>query len=511
MDTTSLITTLPKAGRREWLGLATLALPVLLVSMDMTVMYLVLPAISAAFKPGSAQLLWITDIYGFLEAGLLITMGTLGDRIGRRKLLLTGAVAFALASAAAAFATSAGMLIAARGLLGIAGATLLPSILSLIRNLFHDGRQRILALGIFTTCFSAGTMLGPLAGGFLLNHFWWGSVFLMGVPVMVLFLLLGPLLLPESRDPVARPFDLVSAALSLAASLLTIYGIKQLAENGLHGLPVIFIIAGLLIGALFLRRQKIHTAPLIDIRLFKQPAFSTTLVAMFLAMFCWAGLFLYIAQHLQLVLGMDPLQAGLWTISGAAGSLVTCMLSPVVARYIRRNYVMAGSMLIMCAGIAILSQMTTSAGLTLLVTAMIFISAGCGATITLGHDVVMTTAPPQQAGSVAAITETGTTFGGALGIALLGSIGTVIYRSRMTGIIPAGVSQDAAEAAQNTLGGAMAVAGKLPGHVGGQVLTTAHEAFGQSFRFVSGICAVLMLVSAIVVVMMLRKLRKETV
>ena len=222
----------PIAGRREWMGLAVIALPCLLYSMDLTVLELAVPKLSADLKPSSSQLLWIMDVYGFLLAGFLLTMGTLGDRIGRRRLLLIGAAAFGVASVLAAFSTSAEMLIATRALLGVAGATLAPSTLSLIRNMFVNTEQRAFAIGVWATSFAVGTAIGPLAGGFLSEFFWWGSVFLLAVPVMLLLLVLGPVLLPEYRDPGAGRLDLISAAISLVAVVLMIYGLKQIVQDG---------------------------------------------------------------------------------------------------------------------------------------------------------------------------------------------------------------------------------------------------------------------------------------
>src|SRR5258706_726916 len=293
----------PKAGRREWIGLAVIALPCLLYSMDLTVLNLAVPSLSVDLKPTSAQLLWIVDIYGFMVAGSLITMGPLGARIGRRRLLLMGAAAFGVASVIAAFSSSAGMLIAARALLGIAGATLAPSTLSLIRNMFLDPRQRTVAIGIWVTSYSVGAAIGPLLGGILLQYFWWGSVFLIGVPVMLLLLMLGPVLLPEFRDPEAGRLDLVSAALSLAAVLSVIYGLKRIAEDGPAWLPVLSMAAGLALGVAFVRRQLTLADPLIDLRLFRSRAFSGALVIYTLGTFVAFGAFVFLAQDLQLVLG----------------------------------------------------------------------------------------------------------------------------------------------------------------------------------------------------------------
>ena len=318
----------PRATVREWTGLAVIALPCMLYSMDLTVLNLAIPAISEALKPTAAQLLWIVDIYGFLVAGLLVTMGTLGDRIGRRRLLLIGAVAFGLASVLAAFSSSANMLIATRALLGVAGATLAPSTLSLIRNMFLDPGQRTLAIGVWISSFSAGAVIGPVVGGVLLEYFWWGSVFLVGVPVMVLLLVLGPVLLPEYRDPEAARLDLASVALSLGAVLPAIYGVKQTAEHGASALSLAAIVVGLAIGWLFVRRQRRLADPMIDLRLFRAPAFSVALGAYMLSCFVMFGLFLYEAQYLQMVLGLSPLQAGLWSVPSAGAFIVGSMAAP---------------------------------------------------------------------------------------------------------------------------------------------------------------------------------------
>src|SRR5687767_5285473 len=238
----------PRATRREWIGLGVIALACVLYVMDLTVLHLAVPQISEDLRPTSAQLLWIIDIYGFVIAGSLVTMGTLGDRIGRRRLLLMGAAAFGAASVLAAFSVSAQMLIVSRALLGLAAATLAPSTLSLLRNMFHDPRQRTFAIGVWIASFSAGGAIGPLLGGVLLEHFWWGSVFLVGVPVMLLLLVLGPMLLPEFRNPEAGRLDPFSAILSLGAVLGVIYGLKQIAEGGLAGEPLLVIAAGLAAG-----------------------------------------------------------------------------------------------------------------------------------------------------------------------------------------------------------------------------------------------------------------------
>jgi len=395
--------------------------------MDLTVLNLALPAISADLRPTSAQLLWIVDIYGFLVAGLLITMGALGDRIGRRRLLLIGAAGFGVASVLAAFSTSAEMLIATRAALGIAGATLAPSTLSLIRNMFREPGERRFAIGVWITSYSAGGAIGPLVGGVLLERFWWGSVFLAGVPVMALLLAVGPALLPEFRDPEAGRPDLASAALSLAAVLPVIYGIKRIAEGGAAWLPLLSILAGLAAGAVFVQRQHRLADPLIDLRLFRAPAFSVSLATYTLGTFVAFGSFLFIAQYLQRVLGLSPLQAGLWMLPFFVGWISGSMLAPLIARRIRTAFALSTGLALAAIGFGVLTRVDGSSALAVLVTGSLLVSLGLAPVFTLTTDVIVGAAPPERAGAASAISETGSELGGALGIALLGSLATAVY------------------------------------------------------------------------------------
>jgi MFS transporter, DHA2 family, multidrug resistance protein len=422
--------TTPRAGRREWLGLAVLALPCLVYAMDLTVLNLAVPKLSEDLQPSSAQLLWIVDIYGFLVAGLLVTMGTLGDRIGRRRLLLAGAAAFAVASVLAAWSTSAGMLIAARALLGAAGATLAPSTLSLIRNMFADPRQRTVAVSVWITSFAVGGAVGPLVGGVLLEWFWWGSVFLVAVPVMALLLVLGPRLLPEFRDPAAGRLDLGSAALSLAAVLAAIWGLKQLAQDGPGWLAVLSLLAGLLVGVGFVRRQRWLADPLIDVRLLGNRAFSAALTTNLLSFFVGFGALLFTAQYLQLVLGLSPLEAGLWSLPSSAGFILGSTATPLLVRRAAPVAVMAAGLALAAVGFGLLTQLPSSSGLPLLVTGSVIFSLALAPVDTLATDLAVGAAPPERAGAASAITETSAEFGGALGIAVLGVVGTAVHRAR---------------------------------------------------------------------------------
>ena len=496
-----------RATRREWIGLAVLTLPCLLLAMDLTVLYLAVPSLTADLNPSSAQLLWIVDAYGFLIAGSLITMGTLGDRIGRRRLLLLGGAAFAVASTLAAFSTSAEMLIATRALLGVAGATLMPSTLALIRNMFHDETQRSTAISLWVTSFTVGNAIGPLLGGFMLEHFWWGSVFLLGVPVMVLLLLLGPVLLPESRDPNAGRLDIASAALSLVAILAIIYGIKRIASEGSSTAAAVAITAGVIIGVVFVRRQKTLRDPIIDLELFRVPAFRTSVGAQLIALIAIAGAYFFTVQYLQLVLDLSPLIAGMWllppTIAGMAGS----MFAPVVARRIRPASVMGGGLIMAAVGFTMLTQLSREGGLPglpLLVSAFIIVSIGISATMTITTDLIVGVAPPERAGAASAISETSSELGLALGIATIGSIGTAVYRRDMADAIPAGIPAEAADAARDTLGSALAVGARLPRQIGAELIELARAAFSHALQMSVIAAAILVTVLAVVVVVTLK-------
>ncbi len=497
----------PRAGRREWIGLAVIALACILYVMDLEVLHLAVPAISKDLHPTSTQLLWIIDIYGFFVAGSLITMGTLGDRIGRRRLLMIGAAAFGVASVVAALSTSAEMLIATRALLGIAGATLAPSTLSLIRNMFLDPRQRTTAIGIWITSFSAGAAIGPLLGGVVLRFFWWGAVFLLAVPVMALLLTLGPKLLPEYRDPTAGRLDVTSAAMSLAAILAAILGVKQIAQDGPSLLPIIFIAAGCAIGLLFVRRQRRLTHPFVDLQLFREPAFSASLVTYGLGIFVVFGGFLFIPQFLQLVLGLSPLEAGLWTLPWALAFIVGSNVTPLIVRRVSPARLMAAGLLMATAGFAILTQLDTSSGFLIIGLGSVLFSLGTSPLFTLTNDLIIGSAPPERAGAAAGISETAAELGGALGIAIFGSIGVAIYRGAIGAALPAGLSVEDAAAARDTLGGAVQVGAELPGHIGTLLIDAARGAFTQGLHLTAAISAVATLGLALFVLVTLRHVR----
>jgi DHA2 family multidrug resistance protein-like MFS transporter len=488
-----------RAGRREWAGLAVLALAALLVSIDVFVLLLALPHLSADLGAGAVEQLWIMDVYGFLLSGFLITMGGLGDRIGRRRLLLGGAAAFGAASVAAAYATGPEMLIAARALLGVAGATLAPSTLSLIGTMFRDPRQRSLAIGVWMGCFMGGAAFGPIVGGALLEHYWWGSAFLLGVPAMVLLLVLGPVLLPEYRRPGAGRVDLASVLLSLAAILPVVYGLKELARGGWQPVPVAVALAGAGMGAVFVRRQRRLDDPLLDLGLFRDRAFGTALVGMMATTLLMGSIMMFLTQHLQLVQGMSPLRAALWMLPALAANMVGFQVSPVLARRIRPGRLIAAGLVVAASGLLVLTQVGAGYGPGTLVTGWAMIGLGSGPLVTLATDLVVGSAPPEKAGAAAAMNETSGEFGYALGIALLGSLGTALYRAEVE--VPAGAGE-----AREGLAGAVAAAAGLPAPVGEALLDSARTAFTSGLHVVALASAVLVAGLAVLIAVMLRHL-----
>jgi DHA2 family multidrug resistance protein-like MFS transporter len=490
------------AGKREWVGLAVLALPTLLVSIDVFVLLLALPRLSADLGAGSTAQLWIMDVYGFLIAGFLITMGSLGDRIGRRRLLLIGAAGFGAASVLAAYSTSAGMLIAARALLGIAGATLAPSTLGLISNMFTVPRQRAVAISVWMACFMSGAALGPLVAGVLLDHFWWGSVFLLGVPAMVVLLVLGPVLLPEYRDAGAGRIDLPSVGLSLAAILPLVYGLKELARSGWQPVPLAAAVVGVAFGWVFVRRQRRLDDPLLDLRLFAHRAFSAALGSMMFGTMLMGAIMMFIAEYFQLVHGLSPLRSGLCMLPGVGASMVSFLVSPHLARRVRPAYLIGGGMGVSVCGLLLIASADPVSGLAAVVIGFAVTNFGAGPMVTLGTDLVVGSAPVEKAGSAGAMNQTSGEFGFAIGIAALGSLGTVVYRAKVT--VPAGVPSGAA---RDSLAGAVTVAGRLPARLGGQLLESAREAFVSGMHVAATVSAVLLIVVAAVVATLLRHVR----
>ena len=486
---------------RRWLALGVLSLGVLLIGVDGTVTAMATPSISKDLRTTATEVLWIGDIYSFVLAGLLVTMGSLGDRIGHKKLLLWGAIAFAVMSMATAFAPTTGLLIGARALLAVAGAILAPSTLALIRGLFPQPRERSVAVGIWASVFSAGAALGPVIGGLLLEHFWWGSVFLINVPVIGVLVAGGIVLLPELRDATPGPWDLPSVGLSLAGTLGVVYAIKEGVANGLR----VDIVAAGVVGAvgllLFVRRQLNLSAPLIDIRLFCNRTFSGVVAANLLSVLGLSGVTFFLSQYFQLVDGYNPMKAGLAELPAALAAMVFGVLAGVAVRFWSRRAVLATGLALIGVALASLTLITPSTAYPRLGVALFVVGVGLGLAYTASNDVILASVRPERAGAAAAISETAYESGMALGIALLGTIVASVYRQLE---IPPGTLDAVASHARETLGAAHVAAGTLPAEEAHALLTAAQGAFTEGLAIAAGVGSALLLASAAAVWLLLK-------
>lgn len=517
----------PRAPWRDWLALALLMFPVLLVAVDNTALTFALPAIARSLDATGIELLWIVDAYPLVLAGLLVAMGSLGDRIGRRRLLFIGSTGFAAVSAVTAFAPSAEWLIAGRAGLGFFGAMLMPSTLSLIRNIFPEPNRRRLAVAIWAAGFSGGAALGPIFGGWLVEHFWWGAVLLVAVPIILPLLVLGPALIPESRDPNPGRVDVPSIILSLLVMVPVVYGIKVLATHGLAVEPLAAIGFGLLAGYIFIRRQRHllpagpaqnstalagagtrnRTAPLLDISLFGNRIFSTAIIANVLALFSFNGFILFLAQHLQLLEGQSPSESGVAMVPALIATVAAGLLVVPLVKKVRPGFVVAGGLLLSAAGYFMVAFGDHGNGPALLLAALLVLCLGVGAAETISNDLILGAAPAEKSGAAAAISETGYEIGSLLGTAILGSILTASYQGNLR--LPAGVAEavpaEATAQAGETLAGAVELAQALPGPLADAVMAAARAAFDSGVHITAAIALVLMAGASVLAAVVLRK------
>ncbi|OUD00135.1 MFS transporter [Streptosporangium minutum] len=481
---------------RKWGTLVIACLAMLLLAIDLTVLHQAAPKLVEEMRPSAPQFLWIVDVYGFALAGLLVTMGNVGDRIGRRRLLLVGMTAFGAASALTAYAPTPEWLIAARALLGVAGATIMPSTLSMIRNVFTDPRERTAAVGVWSSVSALGFALGPVVGGALLNSFWWGSVFLVNVPVAVLIVVVGSVVLPESRNPRPGRLDLVSVPLSVVGVVAAVYALKSAAHDGVAGAGVwVAAATGLVSLVLFTRRQTRLAEPLIDVRLFGHRAFSGAVGANVVCIFSMLAASLAFAQYFQLVLGWSPLMSGLAGLPGGLGAAAGGALAAPLVTAIGRARVVALGLGLSAAGFVLYGQVDMATGYAYMVTAMIVASMGTGFTFAVTNDTILASVPRERAGAASAIAETAQEMGGALGIAVLGSVLNGAYRNNLR--LPAEVPADAADQIRESLGGALETAAALPARLAETVAETARQTFVDSMQMTVMTGAVLLALLAV--------------
>jgi DHA2 family multidrug resistance protein-like MFS transporter len=482
-----------RAGGRAWAALAAVTLAVTLLAIDGTVLALAVPALTADLDATNSEVLWIGDAYSFALAGLLITMGTLADRIGRKRLLLIGVAAFGAASLFAAFAPTAGWLIAARALLGVAGATLMPSTLSIVRSIFPNAAQRTRAIAIWTAGTAGGAALGPLVGGFLLEHFWWGSVFIINLPVMAVVLVAVAVLVPESRNPAPGRFDLLSAVLSVAAIVPLVWAVKHTAADGADASGLLAAVVGVALGVVFVRRQRNLPDPLVDVRLFAKPAFSGTVAVSLIAIFAFSGLLFFFSQYLQLVRGFSPLQAGLRELPITIAAMAVAAVAVRVITRLGIGRALGASLLVAGGGLVLLAVAEGAAGYLWLAVALTLIGLGLGVAFTASTDAILSTVSRDRAGAASAISEMSYELGVALGIALLGSLHAVLYRAALPDL--SGTSDATRDAVEESLAFGSYVVGADPAGAG--ILAAAREAFTEAMQTTSVVAAVLLLIAGL--------------
>ena len=494
-----------RVGWRGWAALAVLMLPVLLVSVDNTVLSFALPAISLDLAPTSIQQLWIIDAYPLVLASLLVTMGSLGDRFGRRRMLLIGATGFAAVSVLAAFAPTAALLIAARAGMGVFGAMLMPSTLSLLRGIFTDRNQRRLAIAVWAAGFSAGSALGPIVGGLLLEHFAWGSVFLLSVPVLVPLLVLAPLLVPESRDPNPGRIDPISILLSLGTMVPIVYGIKEVAVHGLTVPIAAGIATGIGFGILFVRRQLRAEQPMLDMRLFRRATFSGALLVNLLSVVALVGFLYFVAQHLQLIVGLSPMAAGLALLPGLVAMIVAGLVVVPISKRFSPRIVVPAALTLSIGGYVTVALVAGSDSLVAMIAAFVALGIGIGMAETVSNELILSSAPPDKAGAASAVSETAYELGAVLGTSVLGGLLTALYRLNLQ--LPAGIPADAADAARETLAGAVHAADSVGGELGAAIRDAAALAFDGGVTVTALIGAALVAVAAVIAAVTLRGAR----
>lgn len=420
-------------ARNPRLALALLSLPSLLIAIDISVLGVALPRMAADLRPSPAELLWMNDIYGFMVGGTMITMGAIGDRVGRRRLIVVCATVFAGASAVAAFSTGPWMVIGTRAVMGVAGAAIMPASMALIGRLFPDPKRSVSAMGAYVTCFLVGMAVAPLIGGVMIEHWWWGSVFLLGVPVMLLTLVAAPRLLPEFRAPAAGRLDLPSAALCLASILLVVAALKMIVNSGWSWQPVVAGVAGVGLGTVFARRQHTLDDPLVDLSLLRRPGVASVMWVLFLTALLMGGTSIFSAFYLQSAQGLSPLRAALWLVPSMIAMIVAANLGPWLGRRVPPSRVVLGSLVVMTAGFLAYAMIPEGrSGILTVGCGAVLATAGVGAAFPFLMNDVISHAPPERAGSAASLAQTANEIGIAMGLVVLGSIGTVVYRSRLT-------------------------------------------------------------------------------
>jgi DHA2 family multidrug resistance protein-like MFS transporter len=497
------------AGANRWVVLVVLCVSLLLVALDATVLHVAVPAVTEDLKPGAIELLWIVDVYPLVCASLLILFGTLGDRVGRRRILLLGYGLFGIASGLAALAHDAQVLILARALLGVGGAMIMPATLSILRQVFPDRRERAVAIGVWSAVAAVGAAVGPLLGGFLLEHFWWGSVFLVNIPLMLISLPIGRLLLPESRGDRNGPWDVVGALMAAGGLFGVVLGVKRLGggEPAESAWTVAPLVVGAVLLVLFVRRQRRRTHPLVDLTMFRRPAFSTSVGCIVLAMLALVGLELIAAQYLQLVLGLSPLQTGLRLLPLTFAAMAAGLFGARMLRRFGPRRMVCFGFCLTAVSVLTLTAMGGRDNTGLLLFGFLLLGFGLEMTLFGAYESMLSEAPPAQAGGAAAIGETSYQLGAGIGIALLGSVMNAAYTPGLSSV--PGVPASASASAGHSLGEAYDVAARLGGVRGAALRHAARDSFVHGLHVTLLVSAGLLLLGAVMALRLPRIMQCE--
>ncbi|ASA20185.1 MFS transporter [Paenibacillus donghaensis] len=480
---------------KRWMVLAIVSSALLLIVMDMTILYTALPSLTHDLGASASEKLWILNGYSLVMAGLLPAMGTLGDRLGYKKIFSLGLVVFTAASLTAAFSPVPLILVAARVLLAVGASMMMPATLSIIRVTFTNERELALAIGIWGSIASGGAGLGPIVGGLLLEHFWWGAVFLINLPIAIIALALTLIYVPRHEGNKAKKWDLIGSIQIMIAMVGLIYSIKEFTRRG--GSPTLAV-AGAAIGVLaliiFIRRQKQSSSPLIDLSLFKITRFSTGFMTALVGAFAQMGIQYIVTQRLQLVEGMSPLQAGLFTISIPVAALIA---GPITGSILHRyDVIHIKTLSLLIAGVGMGVYLTQfNAGIAGQIVGLALLGAGLGAGMTAASHSIMNYAPPYKAGMAASIEEVAYEMGGATGIAIIGSMSALVYSLAIK--VPSGLNVPAV--VRDSLDEALLVAESLPAPAAEALQEAGRAAFDQSFFVIIAGVTVFLLVASLVI------------
>ncbi|MFF3817041.1 MFS transporter [Streptomyces bluensis] len=489
--------------RQRWLVLAVVSGSLLLCGIDLTVLHVAVPSLSRELKPSPAGLLWIVDVYSLTLAALLVTCGTLGDRIGRRRMVLSGFVTFGLASAAAAFSTSTAQLVAARAALGVGAAMIMASTVAIIRVVFPDDRERAIAIGIWTSAHSVGATIGPLVGGLVTATWGWGAVFLINVPVIVVILAVGARVVPESQNPDPRRWDLASVALSVTGLAGVVYALKQAGERaGLNGVIVTTAVAGSVLLHVFVRRQRRIAEPLLDFSLFRERRFTTATLCVIGCFGSYVALLFFLTQWLQQVGEYSPLRAGLALLPLAGANAVGAVTAPWTANRWGNRWALTGALTLFATALAALAVVSDTTHHGALLVPLLGAGYGAGIVMTLGADSIMSAAQPERSGEAAALQETSFELGAGLGVAVLGSVLTAVYRTGLPQV--PGLGPDQRASAQESFADAEDLAADLPSRTAQALLRAAQQAYDHGFTTVLTLAAIVLVITAAMAAVLLR-------